>query len=133
MDKLLEFGQVAGTPIAYLVIILFAYKLFELVTSFITTMNTAVGKFVDKHFTHIDNMEKELQESNRINQENNKINTDNTKQFTQAINALTQVVSLQTQTTNNITHEIKPLTQSITKVEQTIRHCEQMATRRGDN
>ena len=123
MDKILEIGQAAGTPLAYLVIIVFAYKLFEIVAKFITTMSEVVGKFVDKHFTHIDNMERELQEIT-------KTNSENTRQFTQAINALNQVVSLQNQSTNQTTQELKPLTTAVNKVETAIRHCEQMAAAR---
>lgn len=126
MDKLLEIGQAAGTPIAYLVIIIFAYKLFDIVATFIKTMSEIVVKFVDKHFTHIDTLEKEIQETSRTYSEN-------TKQFTQALNALNQVVVLLNQSVTQNTQEVKPLIQAIAKVENTIRHCEQMASKRSDN
>lgn len=125
MEQLVEIGKSAGTPLAYLVIIVFAYKLFDIVANFIKTMSEIVVKFVDKHFTHIDTLEKEVQETSRIYSEN-------TKQFTQALNALNQVVVLLNQSVTQNTQELKPLIQVIGKVESTIRHCEQMAAKRGD-
>lgn len=125
MDKLLEIGQSAGTPLAYLVIIVFAYKLFDIVAKFISTMSEIAIKFADKHFTHIDTLEKEVQETSRTYSEN-------TKQFTQALNALNQVVVLLNQSVAQNTQEVKPLIQAISKVESTIRHCEQMASKRGE-
>jgi hypothetical protein len=125
MDKLLEIGQASGTPIAYLVIILFAYKLFDIVATFIKTMSEIVVKFTEKHFTHIDNMEKRIQEISVTN-------SDNTKQFTQALNALNQIVTIQGQATSQNTQEVKPLVAAVNRVEQTIRHCEQMAAKRSD-
>lgn len=125
MEQLVEIGKSAGTPLAYLVIIVFAYKLFDIVANFIKTMSEIVVKFVDKHFTHIDTLEKEVQETSRIYSEN-------TKQFTQALNALNQVVVLLNQSVAQNTQELKPLIQVIGKVESTIRHCEQMAAKRGD-
>lgn len=123
MDKILEIGQAAGTPVAYLVIILFAYKLFDIVATFIKTMSEIVVKFTEKHFTHIDNMEKRIQEISVTN-------SDNTKQFTQALNALNQIVTIQGQATSQNTQEVKPLVAAVNKVEQTIRHCENMAAAR---
>lgn len=125
MEQLVEIGKSAGTPLAYLVIIVFAYKLFDIVANFIKTMSEIVVKFVDKHFTHIDTLEKEVQETSRTYSEN-------TKQFTQALNALNQVVVLLNQSVTQNTQELKPLIQVIGKVESTIRHCEQMAAKRGD-
>jgi len=125
MEKILELGQSAGTPIAYLVIIVFAYKLFDIVATFIKTMSEIVVKFVDKHFTHIETLEKEQQETSRTYSEN-------TKQFTQALNALNQVVVLLNQSMTQNTQELKPLAQIIGKVENAIRHCEQIASKRGE-
>lgn len=105
MEKLLEFSQQAGTPIAYIVIVYFAWQLFII-----------VQKFSERHFQHIDTMEKELQEIS-------KNATENTKQLAQALSALNQSVAAQNQLTAQNISELKPLTAMMARLEQLIEFC----------
>lgn len=114
MDKLLEIGQQAGTPIAYLVIAYFAWQMLIIVT-----------KFADRHFQHIDTMEKSLQEIA-------KNNTENTQHLTQALSALNQSVATQNQLTTQVVGELKPLMTLMIELKQVIKHCENRNARIGD-
>lgn len=105
METLLDYSQKAGTPIAYLVIIYFAWQLFII-----------VQKFSERHFQHIDTMEKELQEMS-------KNNTENTKQLSQALSALNQSVAAQNQLTAQNISELKPLVAMMARLEQLIEYC----------
>jgi hypothetical protein len=114
VDKILEIGQQAGTPIAYLVIAYFAWQMFLIVT-----------KFADRHFKHIDTMENQMQEIT-------KTNSENAKQLTQALSALNQSVATQNQLTTQMIGEIKPLMALMIKLEQVIKHCENRNGRTGE-
>jgi len=106
MEKILEIGQQAGTPIAYLILAYFGYQMLLIVT-----------KFADRHFKHIDTLEAQFQEIA-------KNNTEISKQLTQALSALNQSVATQNQLTAQVIGDLKPILAISSRIENAIRHCE---------
>ncbi|MDD4292208.1 MAG: hypothetical protein PHX51_08270 [Clostridia bacterium] len=122
--KLLEVGKDVGAPIAVLFLMFLMWQFLTIFKDFSKGAIEAFTKFLDRHFTHVDNLEKEIQDMN-------KQLVNNQDKTVQATNALSQAVSILNQLTTQNIQEIKPLVTGVTLLEKAISNCHADNNKRG--
>ena len=117
LTKLLEVGKDVGTPIGIIFIMIIMWQFLNVFKELVKFAIDAGKKFLDRHFQHIDSLEKELQEIVKVSN----ANSEKLSQTLSTVNS--SITALSAHTTQNV-QEIKPIGAVLAEVKQVIKHCE---------
>ena len=117
LTQIFAFGKEIGAPLA---VILFVIILVWLLIIFKNLADKAIEvlvKFTDRHFAHIDSLEKEVQE-------NSKTNTANSEKLATTLSTVNASITALTAYANQTTQKLEPLGTALVRLEQVMKQCE---------
>lgn len=117
VTKIIEIGKEVGTPVGVLFIMIIMWQ-FLVVFKELAYFGIEIGKkFMERHFQHIDTLEKNLQDTA-------KTNSADMDKVVQTLSTVNSSVSALTANMAQNNQKLKPLSTTVTKLEQAITHCQ---------